>query len=439
MLFVLDSEGVPAIARWVRVGSTWTSTDATPPDAISGIQAEFVSTNTIIYSWPGTGDDGMTGVASQYDLRYRATTAMNSGNFASCPVAPNVPAPACPNGTQPYSLTGLQACTKYWIGMKVGDEKNNLSGLSIYGWIKTACSGGGGGFSASEATGVEGGGGGAASAGTRLRFGSTPTAALPGGTTTRLVAEFGDGTTPAWTLRRVSTSDDRSMRGLDVGLVVVQDSDGAGGWRTRSGFVPGAGSLGVRSLARAGRIVFPAATEFDALEIDPLRFTLAGATHSRLGDLVAASSLATAPELADGESITLQYSPRATEGTGQDCFFTVRSVAEAAVVHARETKLAEPATKSPSEFALRVPRPNPFSNATRIPFALGSGASARLEIFDACGRRVRVLASEWREAGEHETSWDGRDADGTRVRPGIYVVRLIAGAERAERKLALLP
>jgi len=43
------------------------------------------------------------------------------------------------------------------------------------------------------------------------------------------------------------------------------------------------------------------------------------------------------------------------------------------------------------------------------------------------GRRVRTLASARFGVGAHTITWDGRDARGRQVSPGVYLVQLRAG------------
>jgi flagellar hook assembly protein FlgD len=62
----------------------------------------------------------------------------------------------------------------------------------------------------------------------------------------------------------------------------------------------------------------------------------------------------------------------------------------------------------------------------------------RLEVFDAQGRRVRVLADASFAPGEHALAWDGTDANGQRVRPGVYLYRMTAGAFREQRRMVML-
>ena len=74
------------------------------------------------------------------------------------------------------------------------------------------------------------------------------------------------------------------------------------------------------------------------------------------------------------------------------------------------------------------PYPNPFSGTTRIAFGVDAlGAAVRIGVYDLSGRIVRPLVAGFVAGGRHETSWDGTDAAGTRVRPGVYFIRATIG------------
>lgn len=83
--------------------------------------------------------------------------------------------------------------------------------------------------------------------------------------------------------------------------------------------------------------------------------------------------------------------------------------------------------------------PNPFSGQTTVRFALPREGEVRLLVFDAKGRRVQQVAGGVRGAGEHVSVWNGRDAEGRPVAPGIYYARLEAGGETVSRTLVLQP
>jgi flagellar hook capping protein FlgD len=80
---------------------------------------------------------------------------------------------------------------------------------------------------------------------------------------------------------------------------------------------------------------------------------------------------------------------------------------------------------TPSRLALAA-MPNPTSGHADLSFDLPAAGQIRIGVYDLAGRRVSVLADEWRDAGRHALKWNGRDAAGRRAPAGIYVVRLEA-------------
>ncbi len=78
--------------------------------------------------------------------------------------------------------------------------------------------------------------------------------------------------------------------------------------------------------------------------------------------------------------------------------------------------------------------PNPCNPATRIAFTTERQGRVSLKIFDVTGRWVRTLVDGNLEARFHEVVWDGTDAGGHRVAPGVYLYRLdTAGWSAAKR------
>ncbi len=83
--------------------------------------------------------------------------------------------------------------------------------------------------------------------------------------------------------------------------------------------------------------------------------------------------------------------------------------------------------------------PNPFNPSTEIRFEVLAPVAIELAIFDARGRRVRVLdPGTIRSPGVQRVPWDGRDHGGNALPAGIYLVKLATGAERLVSKLTLL-
>ncbi|MEZ4649338.1 MAG: T9SS type A sorting domain-containing protein [Candidatus Eisenbacteria bacterium] len=68
--------------------------------------------------------------------------------------------------------------------------------------------------------------------------------------------------------------------------------------------------------------------------------------------------------------------------------------------------------------------PNPFASGTDIEFQTVQEAAVEVAIFDATGKRVRLLSDETRGVGLHRVHWDGRDESGRETASGIYFYRV---------------
>jgi hypothetical protein len=93
---------------------------------------------------------------------------------------------------------------------------------------------------------------------------------------------------------------------------------------------------------------------------------------------------------------------------------------------------------APTRTVLFAPEPNPAAERTAVRFELASRSPVRLEVFDAAGRRVRVLADETLDTGRHRRTWDGLNQQGDRVVPGVYLLRLEAGPLRETQRIVLI-
>jgi hypothetical protein len=87
---------------------------------------------------------------------------------------------------------------------------------------------------------------------------------------------------------------------------------------------------------------------------------------------------------------------------------------------------------------LRSPVPNPARGWTALSYSIPRAGRVRLEIFDATGRRVRRLVDAERGAGPGTAGWNGTADDGTRLRSGVYFVRLDGPGVRTARRLVVI-
>lgn len=87
--------------------------------------------------------------------------------------------------------------------------------------------------------------------------------------------------------------------------------------------------------------------------------------------------------------------------------------------------------------ALRL-GPNPFRVSTHFSVTVGSAGPAWVAVYDAQGRRIRVLHEGTLTAGTHRLAWDGRDERGRTVASGVYFVEIDAPSVSARSRLLRL-
>jgi hypothetical protein len=109
-------------------GGTATEADNTPPAQVTNLAVGAITSTSIQLSWTAPGDDGTTGKASSYDLRYSLAT-ITEANFQSATKA-TTPAPSDPGATETVTVTNLQSSTKYYFALKTLDEASNAAPIS---------------------------------------------------------------------------------------------------------------------------------------------------------------------------------------------------------------------------------------------------------------------------------------------------------------------
>lgn len=169
-------------------------------------------------------------------------------------------------------------------------------------------------------------------------------------------------------------------------------------------------------------------------------FTAAGDSLAISEVLLCGGATLTGP----GQLYTLRFRALTTP---QPTWIRVRSVqfydagvyvnpdsAHDAVVAIGVTLATPPARVAP---ALRA-RPNPARGATAIEVSTAVGGEQQLDVLDPAGRLVRRLERGAFAPGTRRVEWNGADARGVPVGPGIYLVRLGAGGAVTHTRIAVL-
>lgn len=103
--------------------------DSTPPGAVGDLAAGIPTLSSVVLRWTAPGNDGASGTAASYALRY-ATTPITAGSWAAATPASGLPAPKATGGSESYTLTGLAAGTTYHLALQAVDAAGNRGALS---------------------------------------------------------------------------------------------------------------------------------------------------------------------------------------------------------------------------------------------------------------------------------------------------------------------
>jgi hypothetical protein len=448
LLFLLNKKGVPSVARWVRMGYSWSEGDNTRPARITDLTRDMETNSAISLYWTAVGDDGTSGTASYADLR-RSTSPIDSLNFGSATAVNPQPVPVCTGTTQIQVVTGLSPNTTYYFAVKFSDESGNVSLISnvVSGTTLGQCCEGErakiareGGTSARRTGGAKGAGEAFASAGasssSATASGATPlvieAAPQTGGLDLRLFAIGGE--------------NFEGHTFSDGGGALLQKSDGGGGWSTLAQYdLPPGDRIALPAPDQATRWVLlePLALEKVLPEVagSAAGWILDQARHSREGDVEGAlSAFGAAPSMNAGDTLTVHYAAATESARGApDWLLVVDRPASGAGSTRAGGRRPDPNTALPKVFALSQNLPNPFAATTTIRFALPVASRVRLEVFDLVGRRVRTLASALYPPGEHEVEWNRRTTNGALASPGLYFYRMNAGQYQEKRRMVILP
>jgi hypothetical protein len=210
-------------------------------------------------------------------------------------------------------------------------------------------------------------------------------------------------------------------------------------------FVTDSGLLGIYQ-AQCGGEVPPLVTGLDAIPLSGairIRWQ-AGVPEQTLGYVVSRAEGADPPE----DSYVAIDPDRLIPGAGPWEFLdrdidpsTTYSYRVLTMLPGEDSELSGPVSTTSSDappLELLNPRPNPSRGTTILRYDLPETGTARLEILDVSGRRIRSLVDGTVRWGANEENWDGRDDSGHPVASGRYFVRLAWNGRHAERTLTLL-
>ncbi len=103
--------------------------DTIPPSRIADLAVSTTSTSTATLSWTSPGDDGASGQAYQYVLKY-STSTITVDNWNDAVPTSEFLHPQINGRAESYAITNLTPGTTYYFGLVARDESPNDSAIS---------------------------------------------------------------------------------------------------------------------------------------------------------------------------------------------------------------------------------------------------------------------------------------------------------------------
>lgn len=122
-----DDAGLWGPLSNAATATTDTAPDTTPPSTITDVAAIAVQATSVTLAWTSPGDDGTTGTAEAYEIRYATTQA---GLDTNPVIVPSPPAPQPAGTSQAHTISGLESGRTYFFRLRARDDAGQWSGPS---------------------------------------------------------------------------------------------------------------------------------------------------------------------------------------------------------------------------------------------------------------------------------------------------------------------
>ncbi|MCK4456471.1 MAG: fibronectin type III domain-containing protein [Thermoplasmata archaeon] len=123
-LEVKDVAGNLATESWIFY------VDTIPPATITDLATSNPTANSVELTWTAPGDDGNSGMATGYLVRYSKTGPISNANWASATSYGQSWIPLDSSTLESHVVSGLNSTTQYWFAVRGYDEVGNCGSAS---------------------------------------------------------------------------------------------------------------------------------------------------------------------------------------------------------------------------------------------------------------------------------------------------------------------
>ena len=365
---IMTADEVPNWSGLSNV-TTGTALDVTSPDAVTNLIASNPTANSITLTWTASGDDGNTGTASEYDIRYSTSTITDS-SWDSATQVIGEPAPQAAGSAESFVVSGLASGTTYYFAIMTADEVPNWSGLSN--------------VVASETLLVD-----------------------------------------VTLMSQLFTSQNRFDKNTNQFSMIAK-------WK----------NIGADQFSEPLQMVIESITPPTVTVANEDGTTHAGKPYYDYSNFVGDGRLEP-EETSEAKQLVFNSPGRVKFEFDVSCCVkmggdTASPRMKLLIGQAKRIHIVIPAVS-----ALAQNFPNPFNPETWIPYELAESSEIRISIYDVQGKLVRTLYFGRKEIGQYFSKdkaayWDGRNNLGENTGSGVYFYQIQAGDFQAVRKMVIV-
>jgi hypothetical protein len=410
------------------------------PGPVTDLGGDFVSDDEVWVAWTSPGTPEVTGPAVEYDARISESNIQSDQTFYSAR-SMVVGSPGEPGAWESAHIDGLEPFTYYWVAVKVKDSAGNWSPysnvvrvrtLNTYdpgGWERAApvASGQSAGAGLSGAKGVSP----SSTSSLELRYSVSWDALESGGRVTLSCSNDAGDTDDGRAVVSVGARDSSAGDTLAItGSSELRDLGSA--LRSRD------------SRMELGHGWFPTSLAPVCLPADQdgVQYAVAGVSliHGGAFTNLDKSAWVASPSLMQaGDTLLVEYVATALTDPGAigRVWMTLRGPKSQMPLKSGQSS-DMPSTR-PAALSLTLDGTSAMTGVLRLGVELPGDGTVKLDILDIGGRRVRSVADTWMAAGRYSLTWDGRDAGGRTLHPGVYFCRLNQSGRSLVKKIVWTP
>jgi hypothetical protein len=125
-----DTDGDTATDYQEFIHSTNPFVDTVPPATITNLAVDGATATSVTLTWTAPGDNGATGTAIGYVVKYSTAGAITGANWDSATEYAQSWTPLAAGGSENHVVSPLAGDTQYWFAVEAYDRTPNCGGVS---------------------------------------------------------------------------------------------------------------------------------------------------------------------------------------------------------------------------------------------------------------------------------------------------------------------